>query len=60
MDGVFAGDELLFGVDADVEVVVEEVVIGAVGAPGSAEDVGVSGGAGVELRGGGGLDLGWV
>lgn len=53
-DGVFAGDELLVRVDADAEVVVEEVVVGAIGAVGSAEDVGVGGCARVGLRGRGG------
>jgi hypothetical protein len=37
-DGVDAREEFLFGVDADIEVVVEEVVVGAVAAVFAAED----------------------
>ncbi len=38
-DGVGSGDELLLRVDAEVEVVIEEVVVGAVGAVGAAEEI---------------------
>ena len=51
--------ELLFdGIDADIEVVVEEVVVGAVGTVGSAKDLGArgrEGGVGVLREGGLGL-----
>ncbi len=43
-DGVFAAEELLFRVDADVEMIEEQIVVGAIRAVFAAEDVGVRGG----------------
>ena len=42
-DGVLAANRLLLGIDADVEVVEEQIVVGAVGTPGAAQDVGPGG-----------------
>src|ERR1019366_10235177 len=43
-DGVLAADELLLGIDADVEMVEEQVVVGAIRPVLAAQDVGVRGG----------------
>ena len=43
-DGVLAADELLFGIDADVEMVEEQVVVGAIRPVLAAQDVGMRGG----------------
>ena len=40
-NGVFAADEFLVGIDANIEVVVEQIVVGAVWAVGTAQDVGL-------------------
>ena len=39
-DGVFAADEFLFRIDANIEMVVEQIVISAIGAVCAAQDVG--------------------
>ena len=42
-DGVLAAEVFLFGIDAHVEVVEEEIVVGAIGSVRAAQDVGVGG-----------------
>lgn len=42
-DGVLAADEFFVGIDADVQVVVEQIVVGAIRAVSAAEDVGLGG-----------------
>ena len=40
-DGVLAADELFLRVDADVEMVEEQIVVGAIGSVGAAQEIGV-------------------
>ena len=40
-NGIFAADEFLVGIDANIEMVVEQIVVGAVWAVGTAQDVGL-------------------
>jgi len=42
-DGVLAADELLFRLDADVEIIEEQIVVGAIPAVPAAQDVGMRG-----------------
>ncbi len=42
-DGVLAADEFLFGIDANVEMVEEQIVVGAVGTVRAAQDVRLGG-----------------
>ena len=42
-DGIFTADEFLFGIDADVQMVGEKIIIGAIGAVFAAKEIGARG-----------------
>ena len=51
-DGVFAADEFLFGIDADVQVVIKQVVIGAEGPVSAAQHIQARGNGSAGIAGG--------